>query len=86
MELPMTQAVQTAIIPTRADIDPDIFSTMTSLQCFRDQERLVEELLSPVHNTEKVIYFLLLDRKLRNPSSDDPDEIRSRSSTRKLLV
>ncbi|VDP80667.1 unnamed protein product [Schistosoma curassoni] len=44
----MTQAVQTAIIPTRADIDPDIFSTMTSLQCFRDQERLVEELLSPV--------------------------------------
>ncbi|CAH8849141.1 unnamed protein product [Trichobilharzia szidati] len=81
LELPMTQAVQTAIIPTRADIDPDIFSTMTSLQCFRDQERLVEELLSPVHNTEKVIYFLLLDRKLRNPSSDDPDEIRSRSST-----
>ncbi|KAA3679201.1 uncharacterized protein DEA37_0007599 [Paragonimus westermani] len=34
------------------------------------------------HNTEKVIYFLLLDRKLRNPSSDDPEEIRSRSSTR----
>ncbi|CAH8551344.1 unnamed protein product [Heterobilharzia americana] len=84
LELPMTQAVQTAIIPTRADIDPDIFSTMTSLQCFRDQERLIEELLSPVHNTEKVIYFLLLDRKLRNPSSDDPDEIRSRSSTQSL--
>ncbi|TPP56363.1 BRSK1, partial [Fasciola gigantica] len=81
LELPMTQAVQTAIIPTRGDIDPDIFGTMTSLQCFRDQEKLVEELLSPVHNTEKVIYFLLLDRKLRNPSSDDPEEIRSRSST-----
>ncbi|GAA33064.2 BR serine/threonine kinase, partial [Clonorchis sinensis] len=81
LELPMTQAVQTAVIPTRADIDPDIFGTMTSLQCFRDQEKLVEELLSPVHNTEKVIYFLLLDRKLRNPSADDPEEIRSRSST-----
>ncbi|VDP67847.1 unnamed protein product [Echinostoma caproni] len=49
LELPMTQAVQTAIIPTRADIDPDIFGTMTSLQCFRDQEKLVEELLSPVY-------------------------------------
>ncbi|CAL8087091.1 unnamed protein product [Calicophoron daubneyi] len=84
LELPMTQAVQTAIIPSRADIDPDIFGTMTSLQCFRDQEKLVEELLSPVHNTEKVIYFLLLDRKLRNPSSDDPEEIRSRSSTLSL--
>ncbi|KAF6780436.1 hypothetical protein AHF37_00071 [Paragonimus kellicotti] len=84
LELPMTQAVQTAIIPSRSDIDPDIFGTMTSLQCFRDQEKLVEELLSPVHNTEKVIYFLLLDRKLRNPSSDDPEEIRSRSSTLSL--
>ncbi|CAH8622190.1 unnamed protein product [Dicrocoelium dendriticum] len=84
LELPMTQAVQTAIIPARSDIDPDIFGTMTSLQCFRDQEKLVEELLSPAHNTEKVIYFLLLDRKLRNPSSDDPEEIRSRSSTLSL--
>ncbi|KAL3311974.1 secondary alcohol dehydrogenase (SADH1) [Cichlidogyrus casuarinus] len=84
-ELHMSQAVQTAVIPSRTDVDPDIFATMTSLQCFRDKEKLVEELLSPVHNTEKVIYFLLLDRKLRNPSSDDPDEIRSRSSTRECM-
>lgn len=32
------------------------------------------------HNTEKVIYFLLLDRKLRKPSFDDEEEIRNKSS------
>ncbi|KAL7064978.1 hypothetical protein AAHC03_04489 [Spirometra sp. Aus1] len=80
-ELPMSQAVQTSIIPSREDVDPDIFSTMTSLQCFRDEEKLYEALLSPVHNTEKVIYFLLLDRKIRSPCYDDPDEIRSRGCT-----
>ncbi|VDL91781.1 unnamed protein product [Schistocephalus solidus] len=80
-ELPMSQAVQTSIIPSREDVDPDIFSTMTSLQCFRDEEKLYDALLSPIHNTEKVIYFLLLDRKIRSPCYDDPDEIRSRSCT-----
>ncbi|KAM3177685.1 hypothetical protein ACTXT7_004067 [Hymenolepis weldensis] len=36
------------------------------------------------HNTEKVIYFLLLDRKIRSPCYEDPDEIKARSSTDKL--
>ena len=31
------------------------------------------------HNTEKVVYFLLLDRKVRNPTRDDEDAIRSKS-------
>jgi len=37
------------------------------------------------HNTEKVIYFLLLDRKLRQPTLDDSDDAkqRSRSGSRK---
>jgi hypothetical protein len=37
------------------------------------------------HNTEKVIYFLLLDRKLRQPTHDDTDDTkqRSRSGSRK---
>lgn len=37
------------------------------------------------HNTEKVIYFLLLDRKMRQPSYDDAEETkhRSRSGSRK---
>ncbi|VDK38234.1 unnamed protein product [Taenia asiatica] len=80
-ELPMSQAVQTSIIPSREDVDPDIFATMTSLQCFRNESKLYDALLSPYHNTEKVIYFLLLDRKIRSPCYEDPDEIRSRSTT-----
>lgn len=39
------------------------------------------------HNTEKVIYFLLLDRKLRQPSYEDVEDAkqRSRSGSRKFL-
>ncbi len=39
------------------------------------------------HNTEKVIYFLLLDRKLRQPTHDDPEDTkqRSRSGSRKTI-
>lgn len=33
------------------------------------------------HNTEKVIYFLLLDRKLKNPCDEDDNEIVARSRT-----
>ena len=33
------------------------------------------------HNTEKVIYFLLLDRKVRNPSCEDDEEIRAKSDS-----
>lgn len=46
-ELPMSQAVQTSIIPSREDVDPDIFATMTSLQCFRNESKLYDALLSP---------------------------------------
>ena len=35
------------------------------------------------HNTEKVIYFLLLDRKLRNPSLEDEEEIKNKSDSGK---
>ena len=39
------------------------------------------------HNTEKVIYFLLLDRKLRRPTQDDSEDTkqRSRSGSRKMI-
>lgn len=46
-ELPMSQAVQTSIIPSREDVDPDIFSTMTSLNCFKNEDKLYDALLSP---------------------------------------
>ncbi|KAJ8298619.1 hypothetical protein KUTeg_022679 [Tegillarca granosa] len=83
LELPVTQIVQTSIIPTVQDLDPDVLSTMNSLQCFKDKDRLVQELLNAKHNTEKVVYFLLLDRKLRNPSIEDEMDIRARSESGK---
>ncbi|CAG0883813.1 unnamed protein product [Darwinula stevensoni] len=73
-ELPMMQVVQTHIIPCRDALDPDILQMITSLGCFKDREKLVSELLGPYHNTEKVIYFLLLDRKQRKPALDDGEE------------
>lgn len=81
LELPMCQIVQTAIIPTLEHIDTDVLANMTSLGCFRDQEKLIECLLNEKHNTEKVIYFLLLERKLKNPCQEDADEVVSRSRT-----
>ncbi|KAG8192495.1 hypothetical protein JTE90_018019 [Oedothorax gibbosus] len=83
LELPMKEVVQTHVIPTPEDIDPDVLSSMTSLGCFKDKEKLVEELLKSDHNTEKVIYFLLLDRKRRKPCYEDETEVilRSRSES-----
>ncbi|XP_052801910.1 serine/threonine-protein kinase BRSK2-like isoform X2 [Mya arenaria] len=81
LELPVVQVVQTSIIPSIEDLDPDVLSTMNSLQCFKDKDRLIQELLNSRHNTEKVIYFLLLDRKLRNPCVEDEIEIRHRSES-----
>ena len=48
---------------------------MNSLGCFKDRDKLRGELLKADHNTEKVIYFLLLDRKKRKPSYEDDTEI-----------
>ncbi|GIY34444.1 hypothetical protein CEXT_656361 [Caerostris extrusa] len=64
LELPMKEAVQTHIIPTVEDLDPDVLASMT-------------------HNTEKVVYFLLLDRKRRKPAYEDETEviIRNRSES-----
>lgn len=83
LELPMKEVVQTHIIPTVDDLDPDVLSSMTSLGCFKDKERLLQELLNETHNTEKVIYFLLLDRKKRKPSYEDETDviIRNRSES-----
>ena len=37
---------KTAIIPTLEHIDTDVLANMTSLGCFRDQEKLIECLLN----------------------------------------
>ncbi|VDO04306.1 unnamed protein product [Haemonchus placei] len=75
LELPMSQVVQTHIIPSEESIDPDVLRHMNSLGCFKDKQKLVNELLSVRHNTEKMVYFLLLDRKRRRPAQDDETEI-----------
>lgn len=36
-------------------------------------------IISFSHNTEKVIYFLLLERKRRRPALEDDDEVRPRN-------
>ncbi|KAK5970619.1 Serine/threonine-protein kinase BRSK2 [Trichostrongylus colubriformis] len=80
LELPMSQVVQTHIIPNEESIDPDVFRHMNSLGCFKDKQKLVDELLSTRHNTEKMVYFLLLDRKRRRPAQEDETEIILRGS------
>lgn len=79
LELPMKQVVQTLILPSEDDIDPDVLSNMTSLGCFKNRDRLVKELLNRHHNNEKVIYFLLLDRKIRRPAVEEETEVIIRS-------
>ncbi|XP_070506602.1 serine/threonine-protein kinase BRSK2 isoform X2 [Chironomus tepperi] len=76
LELPMMEVVQTHVIPTISAVDTDILNSICSLGCFKDREKLIQELLSSHHNTEKVIYFLLLDRKRRRPALEDDDETR----------
>uniref|UniRef100_A0A158R3W9 non-specific serine/threonine protein kinase n=1 Tax=Syphacia muris TaxID=451379 RepID=A0A158R3W9_9BILA len=78
LELPMAQVVETHIIPNEESIDPDVFRHMNSLGCFKDKSKLIAELLSPKHNTEKIVYFLLLDRKRRKPAREDEAEIVTR--------
>lgn len=68
---PMSEAVQTVPLDSRTDIDPDVFKSMASLGCFKDRTALQRALLSPEHNEEKVVYFLLLGRKERQPSMED---------------
>ncbi|XP_021926347.1 serine/threonine-protein kinase BRSK2 isoform X3 [Zootermopsis nevadensis] len=84
LELSMMEVVQTHIIPSIDAMDPDVLQAISSLGCFKDRDKLIQELLSPNHNTEKVIYFLLLERKRRRPAFEDDTEaivrVRSESS------
>ena len=47
----MMEVVQTHIIPTDEFIDDDVLRAMNSLGCFKDKEKLKQELLKPLHNT-----------------------------------
>ncbi|XP_034106130.1 serine/threonine-protein kinase BRSK1 isoform X1 [Drosophila nasuta] len=79
LELPMMEVVQTHVIPTANAVDPDVLNAICSLGCFKEKDKLIQELLSASHNTEKVIYFLLLERKRRRPALEDDEEIAQKS-------
>ncbi|XP_050312319.1 serine/threonine-protein kinase BRSK2 isoform X2 [Anthonomus grandis grandis] len=71
LEQPMMEVVQTHVLPSIDAVDPDVLQAICSLGCFKEKEKLIQHLLSPSHNTEKVIYFLLLERKRRRPACED---------------
>ncbi|XP_061825982.1 serine/threonine-protein kinase BRSK2 isoform X3 [Nerophis lumbriciformis] len=70
-EQPVPRKVTIRSLPSADDIDPDVLDSMHSLGCFRDKNKLQKDLLSDDDNQEKMIYFLLLDRKERYPSQED---------------
>jgi len=62
LELPMMEVVQTHIIPTASAVDPDVLNAICSLGCFKEREKLIQELLSPKYTydfifTEKSLIF-----------------------------
>ncbi|KAJ0001761.1 hypothetical protein NQD34_001557 [Periophthalmus magnuspinnatus] len=70
-EQPVPRKVSIKTLCAAEDIDPDVLESMHSLGCFRDKDKLTKDLLSDDENQEKMIYFLLLDRKERFPSHED---------------
>ncbi|XP_049579130.1 serine/threonine-protein kinase BRSK2 isoform X1 [Syngnathus scovelli] len=70
-EQPVPRKVTIRSLPSADDIDPDVLDSMHSLGCFRDKNKLLKDLLSDDDNQEKMIYFLLFDRKERYPSQED---------------
>ncbi|CAL8260549.1 unnamed protein product [Merluccius merluccius] len=70
-EQPVPRKVTIRNLPSADDVDPDVLDSMHSLGCFRDKNKLLKDLLSDEDNQEKMIYFLLLDRKERYPSQED---------------
>ncbi|XP_069383615.1 serine/threonine-protein kinase BRSK2-like isoform X7 [Paralichthys olivaceus] len=70
-EQPVPRKVAIRTLAAAEEIDPDVLESMHSLGCFRDKDKLAKDLLSEDDNQEKMIYFLLLDRKERYPSQED---------------
>lgn len=63
--------VKTEVIPNKDEVDPDVLNSMSSLGCFKNRERLIRNLLKKEKTIEKVIYFMLLERKERSPTHED---------------
>uniref|UniRef100_A0A6I8RR40 BR serine/threonine kinase 1 n=1 Tax=Xenopus tropicalis TaxID=8364 RepID=A0A6I8RR40_XENTR len=72
-EQPTPRKVAIRRIHSVSEFDPDVLDSMHSLGCFRDKTKLKQELQNEDENQEKMIYYLLLDRKERYPSCEDED-------------
>ncbi|XP_057673150.1 serine/threonine-protein kinase BRSK2 isoform X2 [Corythoichthys intestinalis] len=72
-EQPPPRRVCVTRVLSLTDLDPDVLESMYSLGCFRDRVKLTRDLTSQEENQEKMIYYLLLDRKERYPSYEDED-------------
>ncbi|XP_072549480.1 serine/threonine-protein kinase BRSK2 isoform X3 [Salminus brasiliensis] len=72
-EQPPPRRVCVKRILSLTELDPDVLDSMYSLGCFRDRGKLTRDLQCEEENQEKMIYYLLLDRKERYPSYEDED-------------
>ncbi|XP_062859434.1 serine/threonine-protein kinase BRSK2 [Trichomycterus rosablanca] len=72
-EQPPPRRVCVRRILSLTELDPDVLESMYSLGCFRDRVKLNRDLQCEEENQEKMIYYLLLDRKERYPSYEDED-------------
>uniref|UniRef100_A0A8C5GWL2 Serine/threonine-protein kinase BRSK2-like n=1 Tax=Gouania willdenowi TaxID=441366 RepID=A0A8C5GWL2_GOUWI len=72
-EQPPPRRVCVGRISSLTELDPDVLDSMHSLGCFRDRVKLTRDLQCEEENQEKMIYYLLLDRKERYPSYEDED-------------
>ncbi|XP_077415896.1 serine/threonine-protein kinase BRSK1-like isoform X4 [Vanacampus margaritifer] len=72
-EQPPPRRVCVTRVLSLTDLDPDVLESMYSLGCFRDRVKLTRDLTSQEENQEKMIYYLLLDRKERYPTYEDED-------------
>ncbi|XP_061740110.1 serine/threonine-protein kinase BRSK1-like isoform X3 [Nerophis ophidion] len=72
-EQPLPRRVCVTRVLSLTDLDPDVLESMYSLGCFRDRVKLTRDLTSEEENQEKMIYYLLLDRKERYPTYEDED-------------
>ncbi|XP_051530935.1 serine/threonine-protein kinase BRSK1-like isoform X2 [Myxocyprinus asiaticus] len=73
LEQPPPRRVCMGRIMSLTELDPDVLGSMYSLGCFRDRVKLTQDLQCEGDNQEKMIYYLLLDRKERYPSYEDED-------------
>ncbi|KNC81286.1 hypothetical protein SARC_06376 [Sphaeroforma arctica JP610] len=65
--------LQFPAVPMDQALDPDVLTTLMNLGCFNDEHTLREKLSQTESNIEKMVYYLLLERKFLRPAVQDID-------------